>query len=67
MRKVAMANYYNNIDTSLIEGSGRSSKINWKLLNDVFQVKSNVEIPPFQITDELHGNIRFFENETDKS
>lgn len=60
MKKVAMANYYNNIDTSLIEGNDRSSKINWKLLKDVFKVKSNVEIPPFLIADELHGNIRFF-------
>ena len=53
-----MTNYYNNIDTSLNKGSGRSSKIYLKLLKDVFKVKSNVEIPP--IADELHGNIRFF-------
>ena len=29
---------------TLIEGSGKSSKIYWKLLKDVFKVKSNVEI-----------------------
>ena len=27
MKKVAMANYYNNIETSLIEGGGKNSKI----------------------------------------
>ena len=51
MKKIAIANYYNNIETNLIESSAKSSKLYWKLLKNVFKIKTKTEIPPLQNID----------------
>ena len=65
MKKIAIANYYNNIETNLIESSAKSSKLYWKLLKNVFKIKTKTEIPPLQNIDE-HGNAHIIYNDIDK-
>ena len=65
MKKIAMANYYNNIETSLINASAKNSKLYWKLLKDIFKTKTKTEIPPLQEIND-HGVARIIYNNTDK-
>ena len=65
MKKIAMANYYNNIETSLIDASAKNSKLYWKLLKDIFKTKTKTEIPPLQESND-HGVARIIYNDTDK-
>ena len=51
MKNIAIANYYNNIETNLIESSAKSSKLYWKLLKNVFKIETKFEIPPLQNID----------------
>ena len=60
MKKHAILNYYNNIETHLNDCSKNNNKLYWKLIKEVFQVKSNNEIPPIQFTSENGSNIIAF-------
>ena len=64
MKKIAIANYYNNIESNLINASNKSSKIYWKLLKDVFKSKVRTEIPPLQVKD--NGNVHITYSDFDK-
>lgn len=46
MKKYAINNYYNNIELNLADASKNNTKLFWKLLKDVFSVKSPTVIPP---------------------
>ena len=48
MKKHAIENYYNSLELSLLDSSKNNSKLYWKLLKNVFNVKSSSEIPPLQ-------------------
>ena len=46
MKKHAIANYYDNIDSYLRDANKNNQKLYWKLLKDTFHTKSTTEIPP---------------------
>lgn len=54
-KKITMAKYYNNIETSLIDASIKGYKIYWKHLKDVFKSKDTPP-PPLQVVKE-NGNL----------
>lgn len=46
VKKHAIANYYDNIDSHLKDASLNSQKLYWKLLKDCFHTKLTHDIPP---------------------
>ena len=52
MKKHAINNYYNNLEFTLLDSSKNNSKLYWKLLKNVFNVKSSSEIPPLQYSND---------------
>lgn len=48
MKKYAIDNYYNNLELNLLDSSKNNSKLYWRLLKNVFDIKKSTEIPPLQ-------------------
>jgi hypothetical protein len=52
MKKYAISNYYDNIETYLDDSSKDNTKLYWKLMKDSFNMKLSNEIPPIQVNDD---------------
>lgn len=50
MKKHAIANYYDNIDSHLKDASWNNQKLFWKLLKDCFHTKLTHGIPSIRFT-----------------
>ena len=51
MKKHALLNYYDNIESYIDDASKNNNKLYWKLLKDVFHTKPGNELPPIKYTD----------------
>jgi hypothetical protein len=49
MKKHAMLNYYNNLETQLSDDCINNSKLYWKLLKDTFFKTKSTDIPLYRI------------------
>jgi hypothetical protein len=56
MKKHAIANYYDNIETYLDDSSKDNTKLYWKLMKGSFNMKLSNEIPPIQVNDDTGDN-----------
>ena len=56
MKKYAISNYYDNIETYLDDSSKENTKLYWKLMKDTFNMKLCNEIPPIQVNDNTGVN-----------
>lgn len=48
MKKYAFDNYYNNLVLNLLDSSKNNSKLYWRLLKNVLNIKMSTEILPLQ-------------------
>jgi hypothetical protein len=48
MKQYAMLNYYNNLETLLLDSCTNNSKLYWKLLKETFSKNKSTELPPLQ-------------------
>ena len=52
MKKHAIDNY-NNLEFTLLDSIKNNSKLDWKLLKNIFNVKASYEIPPLKFLNSL--------------
>ena len=50
MKKHAISNYYDSIDTYLDDSSKDNNKLYWKLMKESFNIKLSNEIPQYKLT-----------------
>ena len=57
MKKHAIANYYDNIDSFLRDAYKNNQKLNWKLLKDTFHTFHQINTPTIRALTSLHFEI----------
>ena len=65
MKKHALSNYYDSIDTYLDDSSKDNNKLYWKLMKESFNIKLSNDIPQIQI-DNGNGVNTLANSDTDK-
>ena len=65
MKKHAISNYYDSIDTYLDDSSKDNNKLYWKLMKESFNIKLSNEIPQIQINN-VNGVNTLANSDTDK-
>ena len=57
MKKHAIANYYDNIDSYLRDANKNNQKLDWKLLKDTFHTFHQINTPTIRALTSLHFEI----------